>query len=187
MGLSNDETIGCNKQDRASLARLFLIAKCDITSFTAGVLQDFTAVTLTTTAKVWFRYDGEFKTKSLAMEGTNENGTATFVNTIEFKVKGIDKTVGKRMQELIDEGKVTAIVEGANITGSNKIAYVVGWDNIILDDAAAIPNVSGVIEGELAGANEFTIQLIAEHAEIIREFVGSIDTNTDGSVSFGSA
>ena len=165
---------------------MYLISKCDITSFTAGSLQDFTAVTLTTTAKVWYRYDGEFKTKSLAIEGTNENGTAVFTNTVEFKVKGIDKTVGKRMQDLIDEGKVVAIVEGANSTGSNKIAYVVGWDNIILGDAAAIPNVSGAIEGELAGANEFTIQLVAEHAEIVREFVGTIDTNSDGSVSFGS-
>jgi len=186
MGLSTDETISCNKQDRASLARLYLIPKCDITSFTAGVLQDFTAVTLTTTAKVWFRYDGEFQTKSLSMEGTNDNGTATFTNTVEFKVKGMDKTVGFRMQELIDEGKVVALVEGANSTGTNKIAYIVGWDNIILGDAAAIPNVSGVIEGELAGANEFTIQLVAQHAEIVREFVGSIATNADGAVSFGS-
>lgn len=186
MGLSADSTIGCNKQDRASLARIYLIAKCDITSFTAGSVQDFTAVTLTTTAKVWYKFEGEFKTKSLAMEGTNENGTATFVNTVEFKVKGMDKTVGKRAQDLIDEGKVVALVEGVNSTGSDKIAFIIGWDNIIFGDASAIPNVSGVIEGELAGDNSFTIQLVAEHAEIIREFVGSIDTNSDGSVTFGA-
>lgn len=186
MGLSSDETISCNKQDRASLARLYLISKCDITSFTAGVLQDFTAVTTTTTAKVWFSYEGEFQTKSLSMEGTNENGTATFTSTVEFKVRGIDKTVGKRMQDLIDEGKVVALVEGANIAGSNKIAYIVGWDNIINGDAACMPNVSGVIEAELSGANEFTIQLVSQHAEIIREFVGTIATNSDGTLTFGS-
>lgn len=186
MGLSNDETISCNKQDRASLARMYLIAKCDIDSFTAGSLQDFTAVTLTTTAKVWFKYEGEFQTKSLSMEGTNDNGTATFTSTIEFKVKGMDKTVGKRMQELIDEGKIVALIEGANTTGSEKIAYIVGWDDIINGDAACIPNVSGVIEAELSGANEFTIQLVSQHAEIVREFIGSIDTNSDGSVSFGA-
>ena len=186
MGLSNDSTISCDKQDRAALARLFLSEKCDIDGFTAGSLQDFTAVTLTTTAKVWFEYEGEFKSKSLNMEGTNEQGTATFVNTVEFKVRGIDKTVGKRMQELIDSRKVVAIIEGSNKVSSDKIGFVIGWDDIINGEAAAIPNVSGVIEGELSGANEFTIQLVAEHAEIIREFIGSIDTNSSGSVSFGT-
>ncbi len=186
MGLTTDSTLLCDKQDRAALARIFLIEKCDITSFTAGSLQDFTAVTLSTTAKVWFQYEGEFESKSLNMEGENESGTATFTNTVEFKVKGIDKTVGKRMQELIDSRKVVAIIEGTNKVSSDKIGYVIGWDDIILGEAAAKPNVSGVIEGELAGANEFTIQLVAKHAEIVREFVGSIDTNSDGSVSFGS-
>ena len=186
MGISDDLTIGCSKQDRASLARLFVIAKCDITNFTAGSLQDFTAVTLTTTAKVWFRYDGEFKTKSLAMEGTNDNGTATFITTLEFKVRGMDKTVGKRAQDLVDEGKAVFIVETANSSGTDKIAFVVGWDNIIFGDAAGIPNVSGVVEGELAGDNSFTIQSVSEHAEVLREFVGTIDTNTDGVVSFGT-
>ena len=90
------------------------------------------------------------------------------------------------MQELIDSRKVVAIIEGTNKVDSDKIGFVIGWDDIINGEAAAIPNVSGVIEGELSGANEFTIQLVAEHAEIIREFVGSIDTNSSGSVSFGT-
>ena len=86
MGLSNDFTLACNEQNRAALARIFIVPVCDVSSFTAGSLQDFTAVTLTTTAKVWFQYEGEFKSKSLNSEGTSENGTTTFVNTVEFKI-----------------------------------------------------------------------------------------------------
>ena len=112
MGISNDLILACNAQNRAALARIFVIETCDITSFTAGALQDFTAVTLDSTDAKWYEYEGEFKTKSLNSEGTNENGTATFTNTVEFKIHGLDRTKGKRLQELIDSREITAIVEG---------------------------------------------------------------------------
>ena len=47
-------------------------------------------------------------------------------------------------------------------------------------------NVSTVIEGELSGANEYTVSLTAEHAEIVREYVGAIESNASGTVDFGS-
>ena len=186
MGISNDLVLACNEQNRAALARIFVIETCNITSFTAGSLQDFTAVTLGDVSYTWYEYEGEFKTKSLNSEGTNENGTATFTNTVEFKVRGVDKTKGKRLQELIDSKEVTAIVEGTNSTGTYLRAFVVGWDNIIAKEASCMANVNTAIEGELSGANEYTITLTAEHAEIVREFVGSIDTNSSGTVNFGS-
>jgi len=186
MGISNDLVLACNEQNRAALARIFVIETCDITSFTAGVLQDFTAVTLDSTAAKWYEYEGEFKTKSLNGEGTNENGTATFTNTVEFKIHGLDKTKGKRLQDLIDSREVTAIIEGTNSTGTYLRAFVVGWDNIIKKEASCMSNVSYTLDGELSGANEYTIQLTSEHAEIIREYVGSILTNSSGTVNFGS-
>lgn len=185
MALSNDLVLACDETNRASLARIFFLPTCDITSMTAGSLQDFTAIT-TATGKVWFEYEGEFKSKSLNMEGTNENGTATFSNTVEFKIKGLDKTKGKRLQELLSEPRLTAVVEGTNSTGSNKIGFVVGWDDILEKDASGVANVSGVIEGELGGANEYTITFTAEHAEIVRELVGTIETNSSSTVTFGS-
>jgi len=186
MGISNDLVLACDEQNRAALARIFVIETCDVTSFTAGALQDFTAVTLDSTDAKWYEYEGEFKTKSLNSEGTNENGTATFTNTIEFKIQGLDKTKGKRLQELIDSRKITAIVEGTNSTGTYLRAFVVGWDDIIKKEAGSIANVSATIEGELSGANEYVVTLTAEHSEIVREFVGSITTNSSGTVNFGS-
>ena len=185
MGLANDLVLACNEQNRAALARIFVIETCNITSFTAGSLQDFTAVT-TGVGDKWYEYEGEFKTKSLNSEGTNENGTATFTNTVEFKIRGLDKTKSKRLQELIDSKEVTAVVEGTNSTGTYLRGFVVGWDNIIGKEAACMANVSATIDGELSGANEYTVTLTAEHAEIIREYVGAIESNSSGTVDFGS-
>jgi len=184
MGISNDLILACNEQNRAALARIFLIETCNIDSFTAGSLQDFTAVT-TGVGDVWYEYEGEFKTKSFNSEGTNENGTATFTNTIEFKVRGVDKTKGKRLQEVVDAREVTAVIEGTNSTGTYLRAFVVGWDNIIGKEASCMANVNTAIEGKLSGANEYTITLTAEHAEIVREYVGSITANS-GTINFGS-
>lgn len=186
MGISNDLILACNEQNRAALARIFLIETCNIDSFTAGSLQDFTAVTTTGGTDKWYEYEGEFKTKSLNSEGTNENGTATFTNTVEFKIRGVDKTKGKRLQEVIDARQVTAIVEGTNSSGTYLRAFVVGWDNIIGKEASCVANVSATIEGELSGANEYTVSLTAEHAEIVREYVGTIESNASGTVTFGS-
>lgn len=186
MGISNDLILACNEQNRAALARIFVIESCNIASFTAGSLQDFTALTLVVPADKWYEYEGEFKTKSLNSEGTNENGTATFTNTVEFKIRGLDKTKGKRLQDLIDARQITAIVEGTNSSGTYLRAFVVGWDSIIGKEAFCTANVSANIDGELSGANEYTVTLTSEHAEIVREYVGTIESNASGTVTFGS-
>ncbi len=185
MGLGADLLEACNEQNRSSIARVFLASSCGITSFTAGSLQDFTAVTMDNTTEVFFQYDGEFERKDYAGEGANESGTATFTNVLNIAFLGLDKTKLKRLQEVIDERKITAIFETANSTGSFKRAFVVGWDNILFNDAAAKPNVNTVIEGPIDGDNSATLVLTAKHAELVREFVGTIITNT-GTEQFGT-
>ena len=186
MAIANDLILACNEQNRAALARIFVIESCNIASFTAGSLQDFTAVTTTGGTDKWYEYEGEFKTKSLNSEGSNENGTATFTNTVEFKIRGLDKTKGKRLQDLIDARQITALVEGTNSSGTYLRAFVVGWDSIIGKEASCMANVSATIEGELSGANEYTVTLTSQHAEIVREYVGTIESNASGTVTFGS-
>lgn len=186
MGLSNDLLLACNETNRAGGLRVYIAESCGITSMTAGSLQDWTAVTMDSTADVFYRFDAEFETKSLNVEGSSENGTPTFTNTVEFKFLGLDKTKLKRLQDLVDSRKVTAVFETTNSTGSQNRAFVIGWDNILGADAAANPNISAVIEGAIDGENSATVTLTAKHAELMRELVGSIETNSDSTVSFGS-
>jgi len=187
MGLSSDLTLACSETNRAGLGRIFLIEACNIASFTAdSTALSFSAVTTDTTAQVWYEYEAEFETKSLNMEGNADGGTPTFTNTLEAKVLGLDRTKLQRIQDFIDARKLVAVFESTNLVTNNKRAYVIGWDNILGVDAAAKPNVQGAIEGALDGDNSLTFQLTAKHAEIIREFRGSIVSNSSGTVQFGN-
>ena len=186
MALSADLTLSCTQTDRASIKRIFISPTCDITSFTAGALQDFTAVTMDSTANTWYEFEAEFETKNLNIEGSSENGTATFTNSLEFTVNGLDKTKMKRLQDLVNTGKVTAIIETANSTGSYNQAFVVGWDSILEKDGFARPNINAVIEGALDGANTATATLTCKNAELVREFVGTIESFAGNTVNFGS-
>jgi hypothetical protein len=186
MGLSTDLLLACNETNRAGGLRIYVAATCGITSMTAGALQDFVSIAMDTTADVFYRFDAEFETKGINVEGAGENGTPTFTNVVEFKFLGLDKTKLKRLQDLIDERKVTVVFETANSTGTYKRAFVIGWDNIIGSDAGANPNANLVIEPAIDGENSATVILTAKHAELMRELVGTIETNSDGTVSFGS-
>lgn len=187
MGLANDLLLACDETNRAGGLRIYIAEACGITSMTASPTdQSFTAITMDSTADVFYRFDAEFETKSVAVEGAAENGTPTFTNTVEFKFLGLDKTKMKRLQDLVDSRKVTAVFETTNSAGTDNRAFVIGFDSILGADAAANINVQAVIEGPIDGENSATVQLIAKHAELMREIVGSIETNSDGTVSFGS-
>jgi hypothetical protein len=186
MSLSGDLLLACNEQNRASVSRIFLIEACKIDSFTAATTNhSFTAVTTDSSADKWYEYEGEFETKGFNMEGANENGTATFTNTLEAKVFGLDKTKLKRLQDMINARKIVAVFESTNKVSTNKRAFVIGWDDILGVDAAAKPNVNGVIEANLDGDNSLTFILTAKHAELIREYVGTIAANS-GTITFGN-
>lgn len=187
MGLSTDFTLTCAEANRAGLSRIFLSEACNITSFTAdSTAMSYSAVTMDSTANVWYEYEAEVDTKSFDMAGNNANGTSTFTNTLEAKIMGMDKAKLKRMQDLIDARKLTCIFETTNLSGTYKRAFVIGWDNIIGVDAAGKPNVNGVVEGALDGENSLTFTIVARHAELIRELVGTIVSNASGTVNFGS-
>lgn len=187
MGLTTDLLEQCNTQARASFARVFLISACNIDSMTASSTnQSFTAITTVATSDVFYEYQLEGQTKVLTGESENENGTATFTYTFEGMVKGVNKTNLKRLQDLADERKLVAVLETANSTGTYKQAFVVGWDSIIGRDAHCKVTIPSIIEATLSGDNSATLTLVADHAELMRELVGSIETNTSGTVSFGS-
>lgn len=187
MGLQNDLTLSCNEQVRSSFKRIFLAPACDITAMTASTTaMAFTAITMASTADVFYEYEFEPFTTALAGEGENENGTATSTPTFTGQIKGLDKTKLKRLQDVADERKIVAILESTNKAGTYNRAFVIGWDAVIGRDAAANVNINYQIEAALNGDNSATLTLSATHAEVIRELVGSIDTNSSGTVSFGS-
>lgn len=186
--LTGELLVDCVNTARAGISRIFVACACSIDSFTASNTDwSFTAVTMDTTADLFYEYQGEVEQKSFNAEGAlNETGgTPSFTNTVEIKFIGMNKTNLKRLQDLVDSRKVTVIMETPNSSGAYNRAFVVGWDNLLKVDAAARPNAKAVIEGATDGENSATIILTAKHAEFIREFVGTIQT-PNGAVQFGT-
>ena len=56
--LSNDILVTCDDENRrGGIKRIFVINRENVTSFTAGALQDYTAVTLDATSDVFYEIE----------------------------------------------------------------------------------------------------------------------------------
>ncbi len=185
--LANDILVACADENRrGGIKRIFVSNRENINSFTAGALQDFTAVTMDATSDVWFEIQVDDEGASYAGEGSIENGSSLQEHTIEARIPRLDKTKAFALQALFTSCKVVAIIETYIKTGTTNQAFVVGWDTVLGEDAALRANVTTTLEAELQGQNAYTLTLTGRSAEVIREFIGSISTNASGAVSFGA-
>jgi len=184
--LTNDLTLACGTTDRAGIVRVFLAETCDIASMTYGADHSITAITMSSTANVFYEFEAEADTKGLNATGSNENGTPAFENVVTFTIRGLDKTKLARLQELMEARKITSVIETPNSTGTYNQGFVVGWDKIRGKDAHLVPNADYKIEPTFNGANDVVVTLTGKGAEIVRELVGTIETNSSSTVNFGT-
>lgn len=187
--ISTDVLFSCNDENRrGGIKRIFVANRDDITSFTASTDPEhaYTAVTLAATNDVWYELEGEIETKGYASEGSVENGAQSFDTNLECFCPKMDKTKAYALNQYIESCKLVAVIETYNVATSQNTAFVVGWDEIMGKDAALTVNANEVIETELQGQNGYAVTLTGKQAQLAREFVGSIDTNSSGTVSFGS-
>lgn len=186
--IDEDILITCADENRrGGIKRVFLANADKIASFTAhGSNHSYTAVTMDSTADEWFEVQGEFEKKVLTGEGSIENGSSVSTNTLTIHVPKIEKVKGNAIQELFNSCKVVAIVETYTDTGTYKQALVIGYDDILGLDAGLRMSVNQSVEGELQGLNGYDLTFTGKSAEVFREFVGAITSNSSGNVSFGS-
>lgn len=185
--LSSDILVDCESENRrGGIKRIFVANRENITSFTAGALQDYTSVTMDATSDVFFEIQIDDEGGSMIAEGSRENGSSLQEHTVEAMIPKLDKTKAFTLQALFTSCKVVAIVETYISTGSYNQAFVVGYDEILGSDAALRASVTTTLEAELQGQNAYTLTMSGKSGEIAREFVGSISTNASGTVNFGS-
>jgi hypothetical protein len=185
--ITSDILVACEDENRrGGLKRLFVINRENVTSFTAGSTHDYTAVTLDATSDVFFEIQFDDEGASYTAEGSRENGSSLQEHTIEAVIPRIHKTKAKELQALFTSCKVIVIAETYISTGTYNQAFVIGYDEILTDDAALRANVTTTVEAELQGQNAYTLTMSGKSAEIAREFVGSITSNASGTVNFGS-
>lgn len=184
---ASDIIITCDDENvRGGVKRAWVSNVDNVSSFTAGVLHDYTAVVMDTTADVFYEVQGIVETKGLDGENTRENNSSMFENNFEMKIPRLGKTKAKALQDLVDSCKVVLIVEMYESTGTNNKAMVWGWDEVMNDDAGMRATCNETTGKLLADENGYTLTLNNKQTQLGREFVGTIETNIDGTVTFGS-
>jgi len=186
MSITNDVLIACSDETRrGGVKRIFVVPACEVTSFTPGASHEYTAVTVTA-LQTFFEIEGEFETKPFTSEGTTENGSNVSENTLEVFVPKMEKTKANALNELFAGGKVVVVFSVYDVVTTEDRAFVLGYDEILGLDAACRATVNQTLEGELQGINGYTVQFVGKQTELLREYVGDIETNSSGTVSFGA-
>jgi hypothetical protein len=185
--ISTDILVTCADENRrGGIKRIFVASRSNVTSFTAGALQDYTAVTMDATSDVWYEIQVMDEGASIAGEPSKENGSSMVEYVIEASIPKLDKTKAFALQALFTSCKMVAIVETYINTGTYNQAFVVGYDEILGKDAALECAVGTTLEAELQGQNAYTLTMTGSSAEQLREFVGSFTSNASGTINTGS-
>lgn len=188
--ISTDILFGCADENRrGGIKRIFITNKDDITSFTASTVSTehaYTAVTLAATSDVWYEIEGELETKTYTSEGSRENGSIAYETTLEVFCPKMEKTKAQGINAYVQSCGLVVIFETYNKNTTENKSFVLGFDEIMGVDAHVDAIASEVIEGEVQGQNGYTVTFSGKQAELLREYVGSIDTNSSGTVTLGS-
>ena len=186
MSITNDVLIACSDETRrGGVKRIFVVPACEVTSFTPGASHEYTAVTVTA-LQTFFEIEGEFETKPFTAEGSTENGSNVTENTLEVFVPKMEKVKAKELNDLFAGGKVVVVFSVYDVVSANDRAFVLGYDEVLMLDAAVRATVNQTLEAELQGVNGYTVTFTGKQTELLREYVGDIETNGSGTVSFGS-
>lgn len=169
MALSGGLVVACgDERRRGGVKNLWLTERDNITDFTAGVTDhEYTAVTLTSTAVQFYKFEFTNFTGTFGSEGASENGSDVQNVSGEFHVPKMDKTKATVLQELKTTCKVVAIYEDFN-----GLFWTAGYDETLEEKAALL-----VVLNELGGTglqdeNGYSILLTGQAAELQREFTG---------------
>jgi len=187
MSISTDILLSCSDENRrGGIKRIFVIDRDSVTSLTAdGSNHSYSAITLEATDDKFYEIEGELETKLFNSEGSRENGSISYDTSLEVFVPKMDKVKAAGINSYVESCKLIIIFETYNKATSENKAFVMGYDEIMGKDASVHAMASEVLEAELQGQNGYTVSFAGKQAQLLREFVGDIETN-GGTVSLGS-
>lgn len=187
MSIAGDVIIDCaDETRRGGVKRIFVVPACEVVSFTPGLGHEYTANVLANITDVFYEIEGEIETKSFTAEGTTENGSNITENTLEVFVPRMEKVKAAELNDLFAGGKVVVVFSVYDKVTANDRAFVLGYDEVLMLDAALRATVNQTLEAEFQGVNGYTVTFTGKQTELLREYVGAIETNSSGTVSFGN-
>ena len=170
--LTQGITVACTDEStRGGISQVWVANRDDITSFTAGTNHDYNAVTMTSTAKVFFEIEFFDFTAQHTSEGElGDSGSSIKTDTLEMFVPLREAVKAKAIQELFTSCKVVVIYKTFN---SGKM-FTLGYDEVLLSKAALRVNVSEDTGKALNEQNGYTITFTGMSGEVTREFIDTI-------------
>ena len=175
-------TIICSDEIvRGGLRKLYLINKDAVTTFTPGVLQDYTAVSVGSTGASYEWHEFEFQDETGGLtedQAINDNGSKPITTTVTATMPRQERVKALALQALIDCCGVIAIVE--SFSGE---AFVVGYDEVV-----KAFGTKGAVNGEIGPTlddnNAYIMRLEGKQYELPRQYVGDIVTTGGVTVTF---
>ena len=150
------------------IVNVYVASRDDITSFTAGTPHRYTAVTMASTANVFYEFETQdFSTTATFTSTTEDNGSKTVALNVEGFIPNQDGTKGAPLQDFLCSCKAIMVVKYAN---GNSFVY--GYDEDILKKAALSGEVDGEVGAGLGDANGYTFRGVGTSREIPRQFAG---------------
>jgi len=184
--------INCvDDQANAGLGKIYLafVNQVDTSAITYSATDhSMTAVGLLDSA-VFVELEGRFELTDYASTSNRDNYGTTYERTLNAFFPNLTKERQFILDNLSKGKKLFAIVAGYESTGTQKRAFVLGWDKKLGAEGGAMLNINEIVAGEISGQNGATAVFTAKSTELLREFVGSItveDGATGTSVSFGA-
>jgi hypothetical protein len=181
MAIAADLTQGCNDSFRSGNQEFYIQEACNVTAATAsGSDHSFTSIT---TSGDWFKFEGHRNTMDWNAEG-GDNGSFTVTANITFE--GNEKDKIKKIQDVINARKVCVIAVSNESAGTNPRAFLLGYDNLVGNQAYLEVKAAGKIEASaFEGVNDITLTFTGTQLEYPREVVADINYNS-GTVTLGS-
>lgn len=188
MAISADITQACNDSFRAGLQELYITEVCNITAAAASASDhSFTATSPAypiTTSGDWYKLEPARDMSDWNAE-PGEKGSVQI--TVNCTFEGNEKSKLKKIQDIVNARKVAIIAVTNESAGATPRAHILGYDNIMGNNAYLTANAGAKIEASaFEGANDITLTFTGTQAELPREVVGIIDYN-GGTVTLGTA
>jgi hypothetical protein len=168
MALTQGLDVACgDERRRGGVKTLWLTERDNVTDFTTGSDHEYSAVTLTSTAVQFYKFEFTDFTGGFGSEGNSENGSDVQEVSGEFKIPKMEKVKAAILQELKTTCKVVAIYEDYN----SKF-FVAGYDEVLEEKAALLVTINELGGTDLQDENGYTLVLAGKAAELQREFTG---------------
>ena len=171
MAITDGLAVICTDENRrGGLKKLWITERDNVTSFDLDVAAgsyNYDGVTMAV-GEVFYLYEFEDFSGMVSSESTSENGSRIINRSLEFHIPKMTEAHAVRLQEAFTSCRCILVVEDYN--GET---FVVGYDEILLKQAALICTVDEMSGTGLQDENGYVLKFAGIGAELLYPYTGA--------------